>query len=266
MKCRMQMLSVSLIIIFLFAVFPANCEGYAWNCPDCGRMGNTGNYCGTCAHPAPWKEVSPAPLPTIRPLNIGDIITFGHYPQTAKGNDNTPIEWLVLEVQEDKALLISRYGLDGQRYHDEDARVSWEKCSMRAWLNGTFLDTAFTPAEQEEILTVDIDNSQEQSAIKGNDTQDKLFLLSIPEVNKLFGDDESRQCIPTDYAVVNWAYTSDKYMVDGRAAGPWWLRSSSDEKSCASVVLSNGRCDKYYLCSIYAVRPALWVDLKSGII
>ena len=31
-------------------------EHYEWNCPQCGRVGNKGNYCGGCAHPAPWVE------------------------------------------------------------------------------------------------------------------------------------------------------------------------------------------------------------------
>lgn len=33
-------------------------ENYAWDCPECGRTGNTGNYCGGCAHPAPWTETT----------------------------------------------------------------------------------------------------------------------------------------------------------------------------------------------------------------
>ena len=32
-----------------------NAEHYAWDCPNCGRVGNTGNYCGGCAYPSPWK-------------------------------------------------------------------------------------------------------------------------------------------------------------------------------------------------------------------
>lgn len=55
----------------------------------------------------------------------GDYITFGRYPQTAEGNDNTPIEWLVLEKDGQKALLISRYGLDHQQYHKNFVDVTW---------------------------------------------------------------------------------------------------------------------------------------------
>ena len=31
-------------------------EQNTWDCPECGRQGNKGNYCGSCAHPAPWVE------------------------------------------------------------------------------------------------------------------------------------------------------------------------------------------------------------------
>ena len=27
-----------------------------WSCPECGKTGNTGNYCGKCAYPAPWMK------------------------------------------------------------------------------------------------------------------------------------------------------------------------------------------------------------------
>ena len=48
---------VSVICIVAFLMMPiAHGEQAAWDCPDCGRLGNTGNYCGGCAHPAPWLE------------------------------------------------------------------------------------------------------------------------------------------------------------------------------------------------------------------
>ncbi len=56
---------------------------------------------------------------------VGDYITFGRYPQTAKGNDNTPIEWLVLARDGQKALLISRYALDCQAYNSKYDDMTW---------------------------------------------------------------------------------------------------------------------------------------------
>lgn len=56
---------------------------------------------------------------------VGNIVTFGHYPQTSDGNDSTPIEWLVLDVQDGKSLLISRYALDSQLYNSEFVDMTW---------------------------------------------------------------------------------------------------------------------------------------------
>lgn len=56
---------------------------------------------------------------------VGKYVMYGHYPQTKEGNDNTPIEWLVLARDGNKALLISRYALDCQKYHSRDETLTW---------------------------------------------------------------------------------------------------------------------------------------------
>lgn len=48
--CILLFLMLTINVILAFA------EQSAWDCPKCGRTGNTGNYCGGCAHPAPWLE------------------------------------------------------------------------------------------------------------------------------------------------------------------------------------------------------------------
>lgn len=108
------------------------------------------------------------------------MVTYGHYPQTKAGTDTTPIEWLVLEVDEAKrrALLLSRNGLDAKPYNAEFDAVTWETCTLRAWLNDTFLNAAFTDRDQSFILQSQIDNSKSQGnsywdkSHGGNDTQD----------------------------------------------------------------------------------------------
>lgn len=62
---------------------------------------------------------------------VGNYVTFGTYPQTKAGNDATPIEWLVLARDGDKALLISRYALDAQPYNKDYTSVTWETCTLR---------------------------------------------------------------------------------------------------------------------------------------
>ena len=71
--------------------------------------------------------------------NVRDYIKFGSYPQTVKGIVR-PIEWQVLDVQDNKALLISKFGLDVQPYNNTKAKVTWDTCSLRSWLNKDFLN------------------------------------------------------------------------------------------------------------------------------
>ncbi len=204
-------------------------------------------------------------------IQAGSIVTFGHYPQTISGTDHTPIEWLVLDVQEGKALLISRYALDCQPYSSDGSDTTWQACSLRVWLNGTFLSTAFTDGEQKGILTTNVDNSRRQGdsgyrTEGGSDTEDKVFLLSYAEAWTYFKDDRARMCVPTEYAVGQRAYTNSNYKVNGKAACWWWLRSPGYYQCDAILVHYDGsRSYSGVYDSRDAVRPALWVDLGSGI-
>lgn len=73
---------------------------------------------------------------------VGNYVTFGTYPQSEEGTDATPIQWMVLDRDGSKALLLSRYGLDAQPYNTELSEVTWETCSLRSWLNNNFRNTA----------------------------------------------------------------------------------------------------------------------------
>ena len=211
---------------------------------------------------------------------VGNYVNFGHYPQTSAGNDSTEIEWLVLSRDGNKAMLISRYGLDTKQYNEKYVDITWGKCTLRTWLNGTFLNKAFTAQEQKGIVLTNVGNGTSQgysSTSGGNNTQDKIFLLSYAEANKYFGvqhysvsgsDKNTKSRVaPTAYAIEQGADTSSSYKTaDGSAAGWWWLRSPGDYQDGAALVLSDGSLSdgdvNYFGVS---VRPALWVNLESDI-
>lgn len=209
---------------------------------------------------------------------VGNYVTFGTYPQTKAGNDATPIEWLVLAQDGNKALLISRYGLDAQPYNKDNTSVTWETCTLRTWLNGTFYNKAFSSAEQAAILTTNVDNSKNQcysgwSTSSGNNTQDKVFLLSNAEANKYFAvtcdnsDNTKSRVAPTAYAIAQRVYTnSSNETADGTAAGCWWLRSLGSVRSVAANVTPDGSLAYSYVNNDSgSVRPALWVNIDAGI-
>ena len=203
--------------------------------------------------------------------DVGSIVTFGRYEQDGNPDNGTEkIEWIVLDVQGNKSLLISRYGLDVQQYNENYTAITWEDCTLRSWLNGSFLNTAFSAAEQNAILTTLVDNGENQGysgyvADGGNNTEDKVFLLSYAEAWKYFEEDSARMCAPTDYALTQGTYTDSGNKVDGKAACRWWLRSPGNP-NFAMLVLSTGRHSNTTVSyRRNAIRPAFWLNLDSEI-
>ena len=211
-------------------------------------------------------------------FSVGNYVPFGTYPQTSAGSDQTPIEWLVLDRDGDNALLLSRYGLDAKSYNAEPTSITWEKCTLRTWLNDDFMNRAFTATEQSAILLTNVDNSSIQcynvwSASGGNNTQDKVFLLSCAEANKYldatwddYNNTKSRVTL-TAYAISQRAETSDSNKTaDGEYVGWWWLRSPGYFQNYAAYVDPDGSLyDTHAHNEWGSVRPALWVNLDSGI-
>lgn len=235
------------------------------------KLIDSGDYQAACALLAglTYKD-SAEKLQSIKPLllakaNPGDTVFFGAYEQdnnTSNGKED--VEWLVLEVKDGKALVVSKYALDCKQYNTSNTNVTWETCTLRKWLNTDFINSAFSSDEKAKIptVTVSADKNHGYSANPGNATQDQVFLLSITEANKYFNSTGARQCKPTDYAVANGAWES----VDGNCG--WWLRSPGvtqySAHSAAYVHNSGGvyesGCDVDIGTS--AVRPAMWISIK----
>ena len=206
----------------------------------------------------------------IKNIKVGDTYTFGAYEQdNSTSNGKEAIEWTVLDKDGMSLLLISKQALDCQQYNTSYTDVTWESCSLRKWMNGTFLNKAFNAEEQAQIqnTTVSADKNPEYNTNPGNATTDKVFLLSINEVEKYFNSDEARKCAPTAYAKAQGAYTSDSYKTaSGAATCWWWLRSPGFTQSCAASVRYDGSVN-YRGSDVDrahgAVRPALWINLDS---
>lgn len=211
-----------------------------------------------------WKTIK-----KIESAKVGDRVIFGAYEQdndTSNGKED--IEWIVLAKKKNKLLVISDKALNCKPYNSSGRDITWEECSLRAWMNDTFLKTAFNAYEQLKIKStkVSADKNPYWDTNPGNGTTDKVFLLSINEVNKYFSSDEARKCVATAYAIENGAYTCSDYTKDGVATCECWLRSpghKQDNAACIyfdGLVDSDGRYVSYYHNS---VRPAMWIDLDA---
>lgn len=205
------------------------------------------------------------PASVIAPANAGDIITFGTYEQDNNtGNGAEPIEWLVLDNQGDRMLVISRYGLDCRPYNEADIQeVTWEICTLRSWLNSEFYNTAFNDSEKASIRTTTLNNPDSLYGSGGNATNDKVFCLSTEEAKAYFGADDSKEqnparaTKPTVYAVARGA-------TEFGGNCWWWLRSPGYFLDDVARVIEDGYIyegglDIGYIYS--AVRPAIWIGL-----
>ena len=121
---------------------------------------------------------------------VGNIVRFGHYEQDNNlDNGSEEIEWIVLDAQKGRSLLISKYGLEAKPYNTTLARVTWETCTLRNWLNSDFMKATFEAKEQSAILKMTVDNSKSQgysgyNTDGGKNTQDQIFLLSYSNSTK----------------------------------------------------------------------------------
>ena len=210
------------------------------------------------------EKLKSAKQAQIKNAKVGDIVYFGTYEQdndTTNGKEN--IEWLVLAKENNRVLVISDKALDCRAYQANSlSYATWEKCSLREWLNNDFFNTAFSDDEKAVIptVTVSADKNPTYNTDPGNATQDQVFLLSIVEAKKYFSSDSARQCSPTDYAVANGAYKSNDNICW------WWLRSSGCNQDYAAFVYSNGNIfeDGYYILNSHrAVRPAMWISIDG---
>ena len=231
----------------------------------------------------------------IRDTQEGRYFTLGRYEQDKKTeNGPEPIEWMVLARDGDRVLVISRYILDCVRYDEEYRRVTWETCTLRAWLNGEFLDSAFDADEQLLIPTTHVtaDPNPGFDVDPGEDTEDKLFLLSIPEAEAYFHPDpymiphpgfntqemykavakyeakpSTLYCKPTAYAAARGRISQSGA---GHGAASWWLRTPGMRASSAALADHFGLFDTWgdlVNCdggtTIPGVRPAMWIDLEN---
>lgn len=192
-------------------------------------------------------------------------IHFGRYEQADDGGEPEPISWIVLDVEEDRMLLLSECGLDCLPITNMDSQ--WVNSSWRTWLNSEFLQTAFSEEELRFLSSSPVNasvNDQYPGVDPGPDTVDAVFVLSAQECEQYLNTKELRLCSVTPYAVRRGAVQNE---VNGTAV--WALRTPGSFLS--SWVL----CDFYSgtvnygggLCGPAGsgedgkcLRPVLWVQ------
>lgn len=191
------------------------------------KLKSLGNY-----NESPAKLVE-AEKGMLSKAKVGEIVKFADK------------NWRVLDKNGSRLLLISEKNIADKKYNETVNDVTWETCTLRKWLNNDWLSSAFSDGERAMIeeTTVKNPDNPKYGTKGGNDTVDKVFLLSINEANKYFSSDSDR-------SIHSW----------------WLLRSPGIYQHRAASVYGGG---DVYTDGInvnvddYGVRPAFWINLES---
>lgn len=216
-----------------------------------------------------YKEISACRSSTYR--HVGRIFmgkTEQEYGQIC------PIEWRVLKREGRRALVISNYVLACRQFSRDYGNATWDNCSLREWLNGSFYNNTFTRGEREQILLTKVRTPANAvtGTHGGGETQDRLFVLSKEEAETYFKDDDDRLARATACAIGRGVDVFDGF-------SRWWLRSPGLEEGNVIAVDTDGTTEPLNLFTIgdgddptdnsvsaydygVGVRPAMWVELK----
>ena len=181
-----------------------------------------------------------------------------------------PIKWCVLSVNGNDAFILAEKCLDYQKYNKKQDAVTWENCTLRAWLNSTFLNNAFTSEERSAIQSTSVINKDNiyykndgnGNPKGGNDTTDSLYLLSLDEAENgtygFWGKESLTRIVKKTAYVKTCEMTGD--------VTNWWLRSPGEYNICALNVADDGYIlyGGYYVDYNSGIRPVLHLKLNSS--
>ena len=204
----------------------------------------------------------------IQVAAIGDTVYLGTYRQNSSADSKKEdIAWQVLDKRGDTLLVLSVSGLDSVFYQPESSATTWESSYLRKWLNRDFYQSAFTAAQRQQILvtTVRADKNPDYDTDPGNDTRDKIFILSLSEVAQYLPHDKERIVKSTLYADTKGVVHNTENDAAGTAS--WFLRTPGMDQSMICYVQREGvvrrmGCDVSSAGS--ATRPAMWVKTTPG--
>ena len=189
---------------------------------------------------------------------VGKTLYFGAYEQD---NDLTngpeDIEWIILAIEDGKALVLSRCGLDTVTFHDTEEPVTWEDCTLRAWLNSEFWNAAFSEEEQARILTTEVADTRDRETV----TEDKLYLLSDDELELYLEKSDDRRLRFTEYASARGGH-ANRY----NGTCWWWTRTAKGTGSTVSTIDGYGMFENFgssVIDTSVSVAPAMWIQLGT---
>ena len=241
-------------------------------CASCGRVPN--EPIKTPISPIqPNYPVEPRMplLPVYTPRSLGGIDPLANVVMSVKDEcvfiRFSGIDWRVLTVENNKALLISEKILEKRAYSYKYTITTWNDCTLREYLNGLYLDKLGTVTSAIADTCNRNPNNPWYDISGGYATTDKIFLLSLDEVCRYFGD--STENLKTKqntgfYNKINDANNNVRIAKYGNEDAWWWLRSPGGSVGSAAYVNIDGSLHIYghnVDRTEGGVRPALLLNL-----
>lgn len=188
------------------------------------------------------------------------IVRFGTYQQNSSQKDS--ISWIVIKVEGGKALLLSKDLLSARPWDETGRNLTWDNSSIRWWLNNEFLNTAFSKEEINDIISIELDNSDQNGygTPSGKNTTDRVFLLSVNEYDSLVKNTRYATASPTRLTIEEGVYSN------GQGNSAWWLRSpgmTNDSPAYLSSAGELGTRAHKATEKVIGVRPAVWIKIKK---
>ena len=209
--------------------------------------GLTTNVTGSATITISAKEIDVSfdpELPSSLPADIavGDTLTLGKIPTTVATYGGDDITWKVLEVQENKVLLISEKVLFNMKHSETAGMKDWNSSLIKEYLNKEGSDgflSQYGLSDLEIVAAAEGDTGYNAGNVflLTNGEAQKHYDWDIPAVSDLKGD--------TSY---------------------WWTRTRrSGTSGDFDAFYSNGWWEDggEYANNEYGVRPAFWISIEE---
>ena len=197
----------------------------------------------------------------LKTAEIGSIVTFGSYEQDDNlENGKEAVEWIILDRDQESTMLISKNIIEYQPYLNVGwgnyRDTTWEKCTLRKWLNSTFYNTLFSENEKQYVKSSSVvpDPKEYSTSVDpGNETIDKVYLLSEREYNKYKNIYGVADCGSSRFVLAKERNGYDR----------WWLRSpDNDYLIFAKEVYSADYIATETVDHDNGIRPVVWLNFK----
>jgi hypothetical protein len=194
-------------------------------------------------------------IQALSTAQIGSTVEFGHYEQdNDESNGAEPVSWILLAVEDGKALLLAEKGLDFKQYNSAVKsskytyvyNCEYASSQVKTWLEQEFETQVFSEKELA-LLT------------------DSATLLTEDEFNNLVPD-AYRKCSLTECAYqkrLTYQQQKQYTSIDYEYESEWWLKSGKSEW-CALIEKDGSTHDGIMPTVSFAVRPAIWVNVNTS--